>query len=81
MKPFDWSDARKDKQKALRYILEAWDEALHDGLETDLVASAALFAALADLVTTYGEDAVAIMTDGLSGRIGRGEFTIERTLQ
>lgn len=68
-------------QEALRYILDAWEEALHDGIEPEMLANAALFAALADLVAAYGEDAVAKMTGGLSRRIRHGEFTLNRTPQ
>ncbi|MGZ5849977.1 MAG: hypothetical protein ACXWJN_05255 [Methyloceanibacter sp.] len=46
-----------------------------------MLANAALFAALADLITAYGEDAVAKMTAGLSRRIQHGEFTLKRTSQ
>ncbi|MGD9502371.1 MAG: hypothetical protein AB7V40_07785 [Methyloceanibacter sp.] len=63
---------------ALRYILEAWEEALHDGIEPEMLANAALFAALSDLIDAYGEDAVAKMTNGLSRRIRHGEFTLKR---
>ncbi len=75
--------AKNDRQKAeaLTYILEAWDEALIDGLEPESVAHAALFAALSDLVSTYGEQAVAAMAKGLGQRIENGEFTLERTIQ
>jgi hypothetical protein len=66
---------------ALRYILEAWEEALCDGIEPEMLANAALFAALADLVEAYGEDAVAKMTGGLSRRIQHGEFTLSRNPQ
>jgi len=69
------------RQAALRYILDAWEEALHDGIEPEMLANAALFAALADLITAYGEDAVAKMTAGLSRRIQHGEFTLKRTSQ
>lgn len=69
------------KQAALRYILDAWEEALHDGIEPEMLANAALFAALADLISLYGEDAVAKMTGGLSRRIHHGEFTLKRTSQ
>jgi len=70
-----------ERQQALRYILDAWEEALHDGIEPETLANAALFAALADLVGVYGEDAVAKMTTGLSRRIQHGEFTLKRTPQ
>jgi hypothetical protein len=69
------------KQAALRYILDAWEEALHDGIEPEMLANAALFAALADLIGVYGEHAVAKMTTGLSRRIQHGEFTVKRTSQ
>ena len=68
-----------EKHAALRYILDAWEEALHDGIE--MLANAALFAALSDLIAVYGEDAVAKMTTGLSRRIHHGEFTLKRTPQ
>jgi hypothetical protein len=69
------------KQAALRCILHAWEEALHDGIEPEMLANAALFAALADLISVYGEAAVAKMASGLSRRIHHGEFTLRRTSQ
>jgi hypothetical protein len=75
------SDDTSQSQDALRYILDAWEEALHDGIEPEMLANAALFAALADLVAAYGEDAVAKMTGNLSRRIQHGEFTLKRTAQ
>jgi len=72
---------RSQKQAALRYIIEAWEEALHDGIEPEMLANASLFAALSDLVAMYGEDAVATMADRLSKRIQHGEFTLNRTTQ
>lgn len=75
------SEDDAQKQAALRYILDAWEEALHDGIAPDMLANAALFAALADLIDHFGEDAVAKMTGGLSRRIHHGEFTLKRTSQ
>ncbi len=75
------SENEAQKQAALRYILDAWEEALHDGIEPEMLANAALFAALADLIGVYGEDAVAKMSSGLSRRIHHGEFTLKRTSQ
>ena len=75
------SENEAQKQAALRYILDAWEEALHDGIEPEMLANAALFAALADLIGVYGEDAVGKMTTGLSRRIQHGEFTLRRTSQ
>jgi hypothetical protein len=75
------SQSEAQKQAALRYILDAWEEALHDGIEPETLANAALFAALADLIGAYGEDAVAKMANSLSRRIHHGEFTLRRTAQ
>ena len=77
----DEKKIKKDKQTALRYLLDAWEEAVYDGVDPDVLSSAAIFTALSDMVATYGEDAVADMTDGLSQRIKNGEFTIDRILQ
>jgi hypothetical protein len=71
------SQSEEQKQAALRYILDAWEEALHDGIEPEMLA----IAALADLIGAYGEDAVAKMANGLSRRIHHGEFTLRRTAQ
>ncbi|HMF22675.1 MAG TPA: hypothetical protein VKG24_11195 [Pseudolabrys sp.] len=69
---------REQKRVALGYLQEAWAEARHDGVDSDCMAQACLFAALAEFVTTYGEDAAAKFTEGLSARIQRGEFSIEQ---
>ncbi len=72
---------QSQKHAALRYIIDAWEEALYEGIEPEMLANASLFAGLSDLVTTYGEDAVAKMADRLSRRIQHGEFTLNRTTQ
>ena len=68
---------REQKMAALSYLNEAWAEARLDGIDNDCMAMACLFAAFAELVTTYGEDAAAKYADTLSKRIRNGEFTIE----
>lgn len=77
----DSLSAEEKKQAALRYIMEAWEEAVYDGIEPELLANAAFFAALSDLVASYGEDAVARMTEGLPKRVHNGEFTLYRITQ
>lgn len=72
---------QEDKQAALRYILDAWEEAVYDGLDPDCIATAAIFAALSDLIATYGEEPVAVMCERLPERIRAGEFTVGRTKQ
>ncbi len=69
------------KQQALRYILDAWEEAVYDGLDPDCIATAAIFAALSDMIATYGEEPVAVMCERLPERIRNGEFTVNRTKQ
>lgn len=69
------------KQIALRYILEAWEEAIYDGLDPDAIATAAIFAALSDMIATYGEEPVAVMCERLPERIRSGEFTVGKTTQ
>ena len=66
----------EQKQAALSYLNEAWAEARHDGVDGDCLAQASLFAALAELVGTYGEDAVAKFVEGLPTRVHNGEFSV-----
>jgi hypothetical protein len=62
-------------------LSEAWAEALHDGVDGDCLAQACLFTALAELVSTYGEDAVAKFVEGLSARVKNGEFSLSLAKQ
>ena len=71
----------EQKQAALSYLNEAWAEARHDGVDGDCLAQASLFTALAELVGTYGEDAVAKFVEGLPARVRNGEFSIDRPRQ
>lgn len=68
-------DADK-KGRALQLILDAWDTALQEGAEAEVIASVAIYAALADMVDRYGEDAVAEFCATLPERARRGEFTL-----
>jgi len=72
---------REQKLAALGYLHEAWAEARLDGVDDDCMAQACLFAALAEMVTTYGEDAAAKFTERLSERIRNGEFSLQRAQQ
>jgi hypothetical protein len=72
---------QEQKRIALGYLNEAWAEAQLDGIDGDCLAQACLFAALAELVSTYGESAVATFAEGLAARIRNGEFTIEQARQ
>lgn len=73
--------AAEAKHLALRYILDAWEEAVYDGLDPDCIATAAIFAALSDMIATYGEEPVAVMCERLPERIRAGEFTLGKSTQ
>lgn len=68
------------RRMALQNILDAWDEALSDGVSSDILATTAIFAALSDMVEAYGEEAVAEMAAGLADRVRQGEFTLNRVM-
>jgi hypothetical protein len=71
----------EQKRLALSYLTQAWGDAVAQGVESDVLAHAALFAALSDLVLSYGEDAVAELAASLEGRVRNREFTLERVFQ
>jgi len=73
------SDPARDhelKRAALGYLRDAWTEARLEGVDGDCLAQACLFAAFAEFVSTYGEDAAAQFAEGLAGRIRNGEFSL-----
>ena len=72
----DHASELEQKQIALSYLHEAWGEARLEGVDGDCLAQASLFAAFAELVGTYGEDAVAKFVEGLPLRVRNGEFSI-----
>jgi hypothetical protein len=68
--------AHEQKRAALGYLHEAWTEARIEGIDGDCLAQACLFAAFAEFVTTYGEEAAAQFAEGLALRIRKGEFSL-----
>lgn len=64
------------KREAFVRLSAVWQDALGAGIEPEVLAHVAIFAALGDLVATYGETAVADFAERLSGRIAAGEFTV-----
>lgn len=66
-----------DEQRriGLRVILGAWDAALGQGVEPEMLASSALYAAFTDMVDIHGAEAVANFAATLPDRIRAGEFT------
>tara|TARA_Y100000588_G_scaffold393748_1_gene510973 strand:- start:4750 stop:5010 length:261 start_codon:yes stop_codon:yes gene_type:complete len=71
----------EQKQLALRIILEAWEDALAQGVSAEMIASSAIFAALTDMIEHYGEEAVAEMVAEWPGRIRNSEFTLSQDSQ
>jgi hypothetical protein len=72
---------RDQKRLALFYVREAWAEGRLDGIDGDCLAQVCLFAAFAELVATYGEDAAARYAEALPARIRNGEFSIAQPRQ
>jgi hypothetical protein len=70
-----------DHLKALNYILEAWEVGADNGVAPEMMAYAAIYTALSDLVAGYGEDHVIRLVEGLKPRVQKGEFTVYRTKQ
>lgn len=70
-----------ERRAALAYLSEAWAEARLEGIDGDCLAQVALFTAIHELVSTYGEDAAARFAEGLGERIRRGEFTVPPSRQ
>lgn len=71
----------EQKQLALGYLQDAWTEASHEGIDGDCLAQTSLFLALAELITTYGEEATARFAENLNARIRNGEFSVELSRQ
>ena len=70
-----------EKRLALTYLSEAWNAAMDEGVDAEILAHAALFTALAELIETYGEDAVAELAGSLPRRIKAFEFSPLRSVQ
>lgn len=75
------SESDDESLKALDCILDAWEAGETIGVRPELMAYAAIYAALSDLVANYGEDAVADLTGRLPDRVRSGEFTLYRSRQ
>lgn len=72
----DLSEERLDERRvAYSYVEDAFLEARQDGLDSDALAHAALFAAFRTLVDTYGEEATAVFAEALPEKLRGGAFT------
>ncbi|MEL6227243.1 MAG: hypothetical protein AAFR01_09520 [Pseudomonadota bacterium] len=70
-----------DAMVALSLMMTVWEEGVDCGVAPELLAYAAMYTALTDLVTAFGEDAVSDLMQGLVTRVQAGEFTLPTTLQ
>ena len=70
-----------ERQIALEYLAEAWNNAEDDGVSALDLAHASLFAALATLVRMHGEAAAADLVAALPDRMRAGEYNLDRSLQ
>ena len=64
------------KARALELVLDAWDQALAEEVDPEVIASVAIYAAMADMIDRFGEQAVADFCATLPERIRNGEFTL-----
>jgi hypothetical protein len=74
--PFEDPSAAEERRAALGFLTEAFAEAIRAGIEGPCFAHAAIFTAFQELVSLYGEEAVARFADGLGPRIRQGEFSL-----
>jgi hypothetical protein len=81
MQVFGTAASDDARVKALNYILEAWEEGTESGIAPELMAYAALYTALTDLVASFGEDSVISLVNGLGSWVKKGEFTLYRSRQ
>ncbi len=81
MEPQLLIEHRDDSLKALGFILDAWEEGTDSGVAPELLAYAAIYAALTDLVAVFGEESVAKLANGLARRVREGEFTLHHSVQ
>jgi hypothetical protein len=75
------ADRDTERQIALEYLAEAWNDAEDDGIESTSLAHASLFAALATFSKMLGDDATAELVAMLPDRIRSGEYNLEKVVQ
>jgi hypothetical protein len=69
----------QERIAALALFQEAFLEAENEGVMPDAMAQAALFTALSEMVSLYGEEDTADFCKNLPARIMQGDFTLKRT--
>lgn len=74
-------DDADDRLRAFDVVLQAWEEGADSGIAPELIAYAALYTGLTDLVATFGEQNVATLVEGLKARVLAGEFSLATRTQ
>ncbi|MEO5805822.1 hypothetical protein [Devosia sp.] len=72
---------QSERQLALEYLAEAWNTAEDEGIDSQALAHASLFAALATFVKAHGDEATAALMELMPDRIRAGEYNLDRVLQ
>lgn len=73
--------AREKKLVAIEYQNEAWADGVSEGIETEILAEAALTTALTELMREAGEDCALELIEKMRDQIIAGSLLPERTLQ
>lgn len=73
--------AREKKLVAIEYQNEAWADGVSEGIETEILAEAALTTALTELMRDAGEDCALELIEKMREQIIAGSLLPERTLQ
>ena len=73
--------AREKRMAAMEFQLEAWADGVMEGIESTILADAAIATALEETIREQGEDAALALVDTLRERILCGEFTQNRSVQ
>lgn len=69
------------KRAAYECLAEAWADAEAEGIDADILAHAALFAAFTHFVDRYGERAAADYAAAISRKVLAGEYTLSPAVQ
>jgi len=67
-------DNQEKQKRAAQLIAKSWQDALDQGIESELIASTALSASLSALVKTTGKDATIRIIKRLMGAVEDGRF-------
>ena len=70
------AESDDERLKAFGIMLQAWEDGADNGVAPEMMAYAALYTGLTDLVGSFGEDHVATLVEGLKARVLKGEFSV-----